>query len=184
MIVGSPDAKFVIVKLYDYSCRHCRKMHRYLEQARGRYGDQLAIVLAPVPLNRSCNRLWVTDNRHHKFSCLYAQLARAVWLERREQFEDFHNWLMEGEHVPSPSEAKQRAAAILGSKQKVEEALRDEEVKRHISICVDKWASTGNPLKLPKVLFGNKSLIMGEPESAEWVFEKLEADLQIEPVRQ
>ena len=38
-VLGDPEAKYVVVKMFDYTCRHCRKLHHHLERARKRYGS-------------------------------------------------------------------------------------------------------------------------------------------------
>ena len=163
------------VKLFDYTCKHCRLMHRHLEAAREHFGQRLAIVLAPVPLERSCNRLLQQDNPHHKNACLYAHLATAVWWHKRERFEEFHTWLMAGEKPPSPDEARKFASEILGA-EGASAALVDRKITLHIGKCIDLWPAArekDKPNGLPQLLFAS-AVIHRETATAEELIKKIE----------
>ncbi len=175
IILGSADAEIVTVKLFDYTCKHCRLMHRHLEAAREHFGQRLAIVLAPVPLERSCNRLIQQDSPHHKNACLYAHLATAVWWHKRERFEEFHTWLMAGEKPPSPDKARKFASEILGA-EGASAALVDRKITLHIGKCVDLWPAArekDKPNGLPQRLFAS-SIIHRETATAEELIKKIE----------
>ena len=175
IILGSADAEIVTVKLFDYTCKHCRLMHRHLEAAREHFGQRLAIVLAPVPLERSCNRLLQQDNPHHKNACLYAHLATAVWWHKRERFEEFHTWLMAGEKPPSPDEARKFASEILGA-EGASAALVDRKITLHIGKCIDLWPAArekDKPNGLPQLLFAS-AVIRRETATAEELIKKIE----------
>ena len=92
-MIGSPEADVVLVELFDYTCSHCRDMNRQLEEARHRYGDKLALVVLPVPLNSSCNPTVSVTNPSHADACELAHIALAVWRVDEAAFPDFHNWL-------------------------------------------------------------------------------------------
>ena len=44
-LVGSPDAPYVVILLFDYKCPHCQQMHFMLDEAVRRYGGKLAFAL-------------------------------------------------------------------------------------------------------------------------------------------
>ena len=77
-VLGSPEAKYVVVEMMDYTCPHCRKMHAHIREAMERYGDQLAIVIMPVPLELECNKLVSVTDPMHRGACKMARLALAV----------------------------------------------------------------------------------------------------------
>ncbi len=59
-LIGSPEAPHIVVEMVSYDCPHCRKMHAIMEDALARYGNQVALLVMPVPLDKDCNKL-VTD---------------------------------------------------------------------------------------------------------------------------
>ena len=40
IILGSPDAPYLIAEMFDYACHHCRRLHGHVKKAQQRYGDQ------------------------------------------------------------------------------------------------------------------------------------------------
>ena len=74
-VLGSPEAKYVVVELMDYTCPHCRKMHALVQQALERYGDQLAVVIMPIPLELECNPMVTSTDPMHRGACKISRLA-------------------------------------------------------------------------------------------------------------
>ena len=111
-LLGPADAEHVMIELFDYTCGHCRRMNRYLQQARQRFGDQVAIIVLPVPLNSECNDAVQTTNPSHKDACEIARIALSVWRLSPEAFPDYHNWLCDTESGRTVLEARQRAEAL------------------------------------------------------------------------
>jgi len=178
-VVGSPDAPHVIVKLFDYTCPHCRRLHGYLKQARERYGDQLAIMMLPVPINPGCNRHVRESRPRHAYACVFAQMALAVWRENPQQFPKFHDWLFEPETPPEPAAARAYAEQLVGP-----DALvglnRDFKIARHIRRCIYVYTDCDMG-KIPKLLIGETLITpLGDP-TAEQMFEQLEKLLGIKP---
>src|SRR5688500_13384913 len=56
-VTGPLNAPKKVVKLFDYTCHHCRDTHRALEPVRKSYSNQLAVISLPVPLESSCNQI-------------------------------------------------------------------------------------------------------------------------------
>jgi hypothetical protein len=48
-VIGSPQARHVLISLFDYTRSHCRAAHAITETTR--VGNQLAIVSLPVLLD-------------------------------------------------------------------------------------------------------------------------------------
>ncbi len=115
-ILGSPDAEHVIVKLFDYTCAHCRDQHFQLEEARQLFGGRLAILVLPVPMNRYCNpHATASGSGPHAQACLYARLAISVWQTDRTKFAEFHHWLFEPETPHPIDDVRKRVGEVAGS---------------------------------------------------------------------
>ena len=97
--------------MFDYTCPHCRVLHRYMHQAHEHYGDQLAAVLICVPMNTSCNKHVKTTGSMHVNACIYARLAMAVWMRAPENFLEFHDWLMDPDTIPTPRDTQSRGGS-------------------------------------------------------------------------
>ncbi|HUP78685.1 MAG TPA: vitamin K epoxide reductase family protein, partial [Pirellula sp.] len=54
-LLGKSDAELVFVELFDYTCEHCQRTHKAIEGARQKFGDRLAIIALPVPMDGKCN---------------------------------------------------------------------------------------------------------------------------------
>lgn len=114
-IVGSPDAEHVIVKLFDYTCHHCRDQHFQLEEARKHFGDRLAIVVLPVPMNHQCNpHASPAGSGPRAHACAYARYAVALWQTDRARFAEFHHWMFEPETPPPVEEVRKMARQLAG----------------------------------------------------------------------
>jgi len=178
-IFGKLDAKYIVVDMSDYSCKHCRKLHHLLQDARKRYGRQFAVIFLPVPLNTACNKFIDYNHEDHRYACEYARLAVAVWRLDREKFRTFHHWLYELERPPPVSRARQYAAELVG-RQALAQELRDpavDETIRHYTQLF-KLARAG---AIPKLLFGEYA-ISGEIESPKRLFDLLEQHMGIRPM--
>jgi protein-disulfide isomerase len=180
MYLGRADAPFVVVKLFDYTCTHCRDMHGYLEVARRRYGGQLGIVLIPVPLNRDCNPTVRTTAPQHRNSCDYAKVALGVWKHRRDQFAAFHDWLFAPSQSHAPSKVKLRATQILGE-ETFENIAVDLEIARQLNEGVELYQTMGTGV-IPKLIMG-KGVLAGIVTDSSQLFKELETHLQIKPLR-
>jgi uncharacterized membrane protein/protein-disulfide isomerase len=175
-IIGSPEAKYIIVDLFDYTCEDCRHVQRVLEQAVQRYGDQLAVVKVPVPLERACNPLVEKDEPKHAKACRYARLALALWLARPERFVQYHRWLL-GRELPTPlEEARQRAGALVGF-DGLESALADPAVEQHLREGVEMLKAAGGG-KIPKLLLP-QAVVWGRVPTIEALSQVLEQQLRL-----
>jgi protein-disulfide isomerase len=107
----------VIVEMFDYTCHYCRDQHAQLEEARQHFGDRLAILAFPTPLNGRCNSFVppLADGPH-QFACNYARLAVSVWLADRTKFAEFHDWLFKGDEPPPLEAARTKVRALVGQK--------------------------------------------------------------------
>jgi len=177
-LLGSPQAKHIVVEMMDYTCTHCRHFHPNIHAALRRYGDQVAFVVSHVPLSRKCNPHVQRDQAVHKYACDYARLSIGVWKLAPHKFVQFHNWLLESEKPPSVFEARQQAMRLAG-----EAVLLDENLK------ADSFRSfAGNSDEVQRmnsglpVLLTEFGVIRGVPNSEQEWFQFLEKLLDIKPL--
>ncbi|WP_407652701.1 vitamin K epoxide reductase family protein [Aporhodopirellula aestuarii] len=159
-LIGSPDAEIVFVEMFDYTCPHCQRTHASLKAAKEHFGDRLAVIVLPVPLDGKCNPTVQSTHASHAESCELAKLAVAVWMSDREKFAEFHNYLFESK--PNYSQAVSHAASLVG-KSKLDGILQGsvpgEYVKRHVQLYQKAGAGT-----IPKLLF-SRTTTVGAVES-------------------
>lgn len=113
-LIGDPDAPYVMVSLFDYTCSHCRTMHERLIRVQNQYTNELAIVAMPMPLDSTCNPLLTRTQTDHVNACQYARIALSVFKEKEEKFHDFENWLFETERPRPINEVYARAKDLSG----------------------------------------------------------------------
>lgn len=176
-ILGDPEAKHVVVNLFDYTCEHCRTLHRYLEQARQRYGDQLAIIVLPVPMNTDCNPFAPPTPPDHQLSCEYAELALAVWAIDRSVFEPFHEWLLKPKQVPPLREAADYAARLVGQAA-LDKFREGPSVRQQIRRYTGLYQQSGGG-RIPKILW-DKYVITGHTANAQQLFDLFEREMNLQ----
>jgi protein-disulfide isomerase len=162
-LLGKPDAKYVFVEMFDYTCPYCRATHQAVRGAMEHFGDDLAIIALPVPLDAACNRTVAQTAPEHADACEIAKIAVAVWRVNRAKFAEFHSWLFDPSYRPSAADALQRAGQLVGEK-----AIRDELNKptagSYVTRHVELYERVGSG-SLPKILFST-STVSGSVESA------------------
>lgn len=185
-VLGSPDAKYVVVELMDYTCPHCRKMHEKIREARERYGDQLAVVVLPMPLELECNKLLNSTDPSHRGSCKISKTALAVAKADPRKFQDFHNFLLEDEeHPPTSSQAVMRAFRVV-DRGKFGQVSRDKELDERIQRYIRLYSALANQhhgkdtFGLPVQIVGDTVLSGGEM-TADEMFEAWEKAIDIKP---
>jgi hypothetical protein len=151
-------------------------MHQHLDAARQRYGDQMAIVLIPVPLNAGCNSEVTTTYDRHTYACLYARLAVTVWRHNPQAFPEFHSWLFEPNEPPDPGTARRRASELLPG-ESLAAAMEQPWVTQFLEQCVAIYKHCGGQ-QLPKLLLGG-ALVTGEANSADELYELLQKHLRM-----
>ncbi|MGI9516331.1 MAG: vitamin K epoxide reductase family protein [Pirellulaceae bacterium] len=156
-LIGDPNARHIFVEMYDYACPHCRNTHRAIKGACDSLGEDLAIILLPVPLNTRCNDAISSTGSHFHESCELAKLAVACWLVDREQFEVFHHWLFEGTHCPNYATAKAKAMELMGQEE-IEAELAKTTASRFVQAHVDLYKRVGRG-NVPKLMFPTTSIV-------------------------
>lgn len=158
-IVGSPDAQYVVVMLFDYKCPHCQQIHFMLNEVVRRYQGKLAFVLCPTPMRRECNPYIPRDVDEFKNSCELAKTGMAVWVAKREAFSEFDQWMFSHEtgdrwQARTLEAATAKAIELVG-KQKFEAALTDPWVERYLQTTVEIYGNNGAGA-IPKMVFGSR----------------------------
>ena len=177
-VLGSPDAKEFLMYLFDYTCPHCRALHGNLKQAIERYGDQLAIIALPMPLNSDCNPLVSKNEDRHQDACSLAILALAVYKSLPEQFAAYDSWLIDT--VPDAATARTKAIELFGSEAALDKAIADPWIAKEIERDVKLYELSGGGV-IPK-LIGKNTLIAGRPGDVLDLYDLLEDELGLVPV--
>jgi uncharacterized membrane protein len=176
-MLGKPDADVVLVLLFDYTCFHCRSMHRYLVDAVEKFQGKLAIVLMPTPLDVDCNPSIDHQEPAHETACDLAELALAVWKLDPKAFAWMDGYLAGGEDTRSIADARQQAEELVDPaklRQMIDSGWPREQIGRFTTV----YGMYGGG-QVPALL-GQGRITMGVPASGE----DLIADLRplVEPM--
>ncbi|MEX2171120.1 MAG: vitamin K epoxide reductase family protein [Pirellulales bacterium] len=182
-VLGNPDAEHVIVEFFDYKCPHCRLMHKFVAESLPKYGEQLAIVMLPVPNDILCNRYVRQGGEDHRGACKLANLAIATADLDPLTFVRLHDWIMDQEHPPSYSSSLRRASQTIDQSKLIGQLARadvPERVQRYIEL----FATMSRTVKssLPMQIVGDE-VISGAPASAQELSDLWEQKLGIKPVQ-
>jgi uncharacterized membrane protein len=154
-VIGSLNAPKRMVKLFDYTCHHCRDLHHLLESVAPRFSNELAIVSLPMPLDASCNPVLRSTSYAHANACEFARLALAIFYAEPAKFNEFSNWLFGPERPPELNRASEVAGEMLG-RERLEAALQDPRIEEQIRLnCFIYAASSqlGKSSALPQMIF-------------------------------
>jgi len=169
-LIGNPNARYIFVEMYDYTCPHCRNTQHAIKGAMAHYGDDLAIVVLPVPLDASCND--AASGGGHAGACELAKIAVAVWRVDPAKFCEFHEWVFSSHATPATARAK--AEQMVGAEKFRREFASKtplEYIKRHVELY--KKVGRGS---VPKLMFP-RSTINGEVNSASTLCSTIEREL-------
>ena len=184
-MLGSLEARHVIIELFDYACAHCRQMHAYMAKVQRRYGDQLAVVVLPVPLNPRCNPYVKQVRDAFKDSCELAKLSLAVFSARPGAFVQMDRWLFEGTDAPRAGQARAYALKLVDADALKRELVAGGWPERQISTNINLHRATSGRDKqfaiLPKLILPD-GVLAGLPKTPEKLFEQLEASMNLTPL--
>ena len=172
-VIGSPTAPHVVIEMVDYACPHCRAMHKTIMKAIDRYGDQLAIVIMPMPLELECNKQMSQTEPAHFGACKLARLAIAMSEVDPAAFVDFHEWLMaDKDKVPEIGRAISKAYRLADAK-KLRERVDSDEIEQRIQSDINLYSSLAmqqskdsKPFGLPVQILGDE-VISGDTVSVD-----------------
>ncbi|MFI4873903.1 MAG: DsbA family protein, partial [Blastopirellula sp. JB062] len=143
-----------------------------LDQARKKYGGQLAVVVMPLPLSHHCNAYVPETLPEHENACQLAYLAINLWRTKPEAFDGFHHWLFAGDHFRTQEEALAYLDEKFG-KDFVDRMIADEAPAQYI----DEALRLADPER-PKALFNLMPAILGSNQISEGAFTQLEEIMQ------
>jgi hypothetical protein len=154
-------------------------MNAHLSVARQRFGDQLAIVALPVPLNIRCNPTAKGNGAGHEEACEIARLALALWRTDAKAFPLFHDWLFAVGRSRTLAEARGYANQLVDParlRHYESGALVDKFIARHVKLYERSGQGT-----LPKI-FTEKLTIKGQMRSANELTDVLQNHLGLQPI--
>jgi uncharacterized membrane protein len=172
-LLGSPSAQHVLVEYFDYRCTSCRELSQYLAALIARHPDQIAVRLAPVPMDRLCNS-YVPAGAHKPDGCEIAKTAIVVWQHAPRHFPEFHRKLFAD---PSPAAARREACSLMTAEE-LDDRLTERHVMEMIRANVAYWRRLSmHNEKLPKLIIREKRILHGLPPSEEEFLRVMQQEL-------
>jgi uncharacterized membrane protein len=181
-ILGSPDAKVVLVEMFDYTCPHCRNMSGVMERARARYGGELAVIPLYTALAQPCNKM-ASYNVLHMDSCALGKMGIAVSRIDREKWKAYDAFVMKGEYPPPLGEVRAFAEGLVGKERLAEEMAKapvESMVQTNLEIYRQIKGIVG-AASLP-ILIHRGEMIIGYPSKEEDLFKLMEKSFGLVPV--
>jgi hypothetical protein len=137
-------------------------MHRIVEKGLGRYADQMAVIVMPIPMEMSCNHLVTSREASHVGACTTARMALGVAAIRPELFSKFHDWLMaDKDKPPLPTQVVTKAYDMVDSSQ-LSKRANSTAMKDQISSYINLYSRLQNQsrgkLGLPVQILGDSIL--------------------------
>ena len=161
--IGNPNAKYVFVEMFDYTCPHCRNTHKAIHGAMEKYGDDLAIICLPVPLDGKCNNRFPINNGKHHEACEVARIAIGVWRCKPSKFQQFHEWMFASPVARTAVAARAEGEKLVG-KEKLTAELGKPYASQYIASHVKLYQGAGSGA-VPKLMFPRKN-VKGEVSSS------------------
>lgn len=186
-LIGSPEAPHIVIEMVSYDCPHCRKMHPMVEDALARYGDQVAVLVMPVPLDKDCNKLITDPTISHPGACGTARMVIGLAKLAPGDFAKFHDFLMAGkEKPPEMGKIIPKAYGFVNA-DRLRELTRGPEVNKQLAGYVDLYGQLSQQshggaktFGLPVQILGDY-VVSGEVEKPEDVFKAWEEHLGVTP---
>ncbi len=163
--IGSAEAEYVVVEYFDYTCEACGEMRGYLDEVVKKHPGEIAVIVLPVPLNRSCNAHLPKGMEDHENACELARLALRVWRADRTKFPEFHTWLFEY-HTQPIEVAEAMAYSLVGEEKMagVDEVWVDALLRQNVE---DYKVFVQTTPVMPKLLIKGSKMIQGKPRDVE-----------------
>lgn len=182
-VLGSRDAKHMLVFLGDYLCPECQELHRMLLSVLDQYQGQLGVIFMPFPLNPKCNS-WFKGRgempKRFARSCEMARLALGIHRADPQAFAEWDVWVASfGGTVPL-SEALDRAVEKVG-REALEQALSDPWIDQQIERSAALFRALPEGVKTVPLLLLEGHYVSGLPDRLETLYKIIEDRLGIEP---
>jgi len=171
-LLGSPSAKYVFVEMFDYTCPHCRNTNRAVKGAFKHFGDDLAVIALPVPLDRKCNNAATGSGGMHRDSCEISRIAVGVWRIDPVKFHQLHDWIFERQRTAAAT--RRHAETLVGTaalNKELKYPTAGEYISKHVLLY--KRVGAGS---VPKLMFPNASMV-GEVTSTQVLCRRIEREL-------
>jgi hypothetical protein len=171
-MIGAPDSPVILVELFDYTCKSCRRLAADLKTLRRRWPDTIGIITLVTPINRACNQ-WVKPTiRNHEGACELAKLSLALWKANPAAYPEFHEYLFT---VPLPvtasaiATARQKAEKLAGAAN-LDAAMADSWVAAQFQQNLAAYARmTVQSVIMPKLLLHGSSFLEGVGETEAFI---------------
>ena len=166
-VIGNPAGPNKVVKLFDYTCHHCRDLHHLLHEYRRT--NELTVIALPVPLDPECNSIMTRTHPDHLNACEYARIGLAVHFANPEKFEAFSDWLFEPVRPHPLTEVRAYASSLVGSNA-FQTAFRDARVDAQIATDVAIYRANSQLARsgqMPQMIFQNTASIGAVPDQAQ-----------------
>lgn len=151
--LGSRDADFYFVELFDYTCPHCRDAHESIKAILKEFDGRVGVLTLPVPLERFCNPA-TTSTSGHEGSCELSRIAIAVWRCDPAAFPDFHEWLFNNRPTIQGALAKASTLVDPGMLQaELATNVPAQYIQRHVELYRQVGAGS-----VPKLLFSRSTV--------------------------
>lgn len=165
-LLGSPEARHVLVKYFDYTCASCRNMEGDLAKLMATYPDEVAVIVMPTPLNRSCNPYLKQGIDDHENACELARLGLAAWRARPVSFSEVHEILFR-RPLLDPESARAAIEEVIPAT-KLAAALQDPWVERSLKANVQDYRSLASrSAAMPKLVISGTKTMHGIARSTE-----------------
>ena len=164
-VTGNPDAEHVITLLFDWQCSHCRKLHLMLPEVTDLMNDSVAFVCCPIALSQECNPYIPPGPDSFQGSCDLLRIGMALCNTDRNAFRQYEQWYFgadpkKGWYPPSPEEALQKAAALVGDS-RIESAIKGETIDNYISQITEIFGRTSirGLGAIPRLIYNGQVMI-------------------------
>lgn len=154
-VSGLMTAPKKLVKLFDYTCHHCRDLHHLLAPVKQKYSNELAVISLPMPLDANCNSIVKTTQPSHENACAYTRMALAVFFADPAKFEKFTDWFFTPARPPALAAARAFAEELAGA-EAYAAALKDPRLEEQIKTDVNIYVASSRLAKrgaMPQMLF-------------------------------
>lgn len=141
-VLGDPYAPIVLAVLYDYTCVHCRDTRKILEKTHEKYGDRLAILCLPVPLDSQCNKLIPRTSPANRYACQVARTSLALWRAAPGKWPGFDRRLYTEGDIRTTARTKIAAWELIGESA-LDAAMTEGWADRQIAYNVKLYALCG-----------------------------------------
>jgi hypothetical protein len=139
-LIGDPDAERALVLMVDYACLHCRRLHHLASEMQAQDPSGVVVAVLPTPIHTGCNTNITNTPDGFEESCELAQYALAVFFAAPELWQEFDEWMFEGERIRKKEEAFERAQVVIGPNA-LKHTLAGEDVKEMLARNVSAWGA-------------------------------------------